>query len=725
MFIDGHILMLQVLRNIIKSCLQKCHTLGKKSIAFPAIGTGILGFPHKVAAKIFFEETKRFEKTVSQCKIKEVSFVLYNQDVKSIQAFQNELKNQVEFNEIEELPDKSQTRYLVKPGQASSSYLVIQVGDDKKIEIVQGDITQESTDVIAYFSNPSLSMESGVRRKIMEVGGKVLDDECKLKLFTGKPKIGDTVLTNAGNLKAKCVAHMIAPYSPNYKDIEQSVEKCLKEIDGLKFESVSLPAVETGNFKNDLVNSANAILSPVIGFFVTNSSSLATVRIGLQDEEMFSAFKAVAKNFEHDDERGIVKKLMRYVWKSLEKPTVLSVVERKLEIDKKIYLVIYGNGRKVVDDAKDKIKNFLKEQTKTHKIESEIIDTLSKQQLDMIQRICRVRNVNAKVDQRLCRIILSGHADNVFKAVHEIFQYFKFITKENDEQQIEDLFTSFSKLVAQTVQWCYETSNGEEEEYDIKTNAIIEHSYSKNKKSVIFMFDGDNHEIVFHDMQMTNLTNNATVNVTRKRLQSERDDIAVPDYWDPQPVDASNKEVEVHLVKLMQNNPRQKDEYDKITSHFQQTEKKHKIIEIQRVQNPSLFKQYFFKRKSLDEKNGSNEMFLFHGTRFDTVHKINKKNFNRAFAGSENAVYGKGVYFAKNASMSVGYASACSSGKRYLYCARVAVGEYTLGKSDMVAPPQKNQNESYESTVNDVNKPTIFVLFHDSQYYPEYLITVQ
>lgn len=513
--------MLQVLRNIIKSCLQKCHTLGKKSIAFPAIGTGILGFPHKVAAKIFFEETKRFEKTVSQCKIKKVSFVLYNQDVKSIQAFQNELKNQVEFNEIEDLPDKSQKGYLVKPGQASSSYLVIQVGDDKKIEIVQGDMTQESTDVIAYFRNPSLSMGSGVSREIMDVGGKVLDDECKLKLLTGKPKIGDTVLTNSGNLKAKCVAHMIAPYSPNYKDIEQSVEKCLKEIDGLKFESVSLPAVETGNFKNDLVNSANAILSPVICFLVTNSSTLATVRIVLQDEEMFSAFKAAANNFEHDDGRGIFKKLISYVWKSSEKPTVLSVEERKRKIDKKMYLVIYGNSRNVVDDAKDKIKNFLNEQKITQKIESQMIVTLSKQQLDILHGICEKNDVSEKVDKNLNRIMLSGCADDVTKASGEISWYFQNI-KGKEESEKEDWLIDFAKTTAQTVQWSYETLDGKVKEYDRKTNAIIENSYSKKEKSVIIIIHGFNHEIVFEDMEMKNLKNNKTVKVTRKYLKLEK-----------------------------------------------------------------------------------------------------------------------------------------------------------------------------------------------------------
>lgn len=87
--------------------------------------------------------------------------------------------------------------------------------------------------------------------------------------------------------------------------------------------------------------------------------------------------------------------------------------------------------------------------------------------------------------------------------------------------------------------------------------------------------------------------------------------------------------------------------------------------------------------------------------------------------------FGKGVYFARDASMSAGYAQAMPDGKRYMYYTRAAVGQYTVGNSSMVVPPPigGNSNDSYDSVVNNVTDPTIFVLFYDNQYYPEYLIT--
>lgn len=92
------------------------------------------------------------------------------------------------------------------------------------------------------------------------------------------------------------------------------------------------------------------------------------------------------------------------------------------------------------------------------------------------------------------------------------------------------------------------------------------------------------------------------------------------------------------MVKLSQNDPKQKAEYDKILSRFRQTAKQQKIIEIERVQNPSLFKDYVVQKKSLDKKNGSNEMYLFHDTDAEKIKEINKKGLNRHLAGNTNGL---------------------------------------------------------------------------------------
>ena len=83
------------------------------------------------------------------------------------------------------------------------------------------------------------------------------------------------------------------------------------------------------------------------------------------------------------------------------------------------------------------------------------------------------------------------------------------------------------------------------------------------------------------------------------------------------------------------------------------------------------------------------------------------------------------MYFARDASYSIRYAGG-RVGSRYMYLARVLVGQYCVGNSAMIVPPPKDPYRPeilYDSVVNNTGNPSIFVVFYDSQCYPEYLIT--
>lgn len=93
-------------------------------------------------------------------------------------------------------------------------------------------------------------------------------------------------------------------------------------------------------------------------------------------------------------------------------------------------------------------------------------------------------------------------------------------------------------------------------------------------------------------------------------------------------------------------------------------------------------------------------------------------------------MYGNGVYFAAKASYSAKakYSPPDSNGHKHMYLARVLVGDYTIGKQGYVVPPVKDLNDltnTYHTVVDDVSRPSIFVVFYDWQCYPEYLITFQ
>ncbi|XP_072529964.1 protein mono-ADP-ribosyltransferase PARP12-like isoform X2 [Salminus brasiliensis] len=117
-----------------------------------------------------------------------------------------------------------------------------------------------------------------------------------------------------------------------------------------------------------------------------------------------------------------------------------------------------------------------------------------------------------------------------------------------------------------------------------------------------------------------------------------------------------------------------------------------------------------------------NTKLLFHGTKSKHVDAICQQNFDWRICGVHGTAYGKGSYFARDASYSHRYTD--DSGTRCMFACLVLVGEYINGHSSYVRPPLKDGEDTvfYDSCVDDINNPSIFVVFEKHQVYPEYLI---
>lgn len=83
---DNH----QVLEKFIRNCLMKAETHQVKSIAFPALGTGNLGYPPEFVAEKMFHTVEKFAKEIVPKKLSEVCFVIYPTDDNAIKAFERE-----------------------------------------------------------------------------------------------------------------------------------------------------------------------------------------------------------------------------------------------------------------------------------------------------------------------------------------------------------------------------------------------------------------------------------------------------------------------------------------------------------------------------------------------------------------------------------------------------------------------------------------------------------
>lgn len=77
---------LQVMRDIIRKCLEITDNLFLRSIAFPAIGTGNLGFPKTVFAELIISEVLNFSSKIQLTALQEVQFLLHPSDHETIQV---------------------------------------------------------------------------------------------------------------------------------------------------------------------------------------------------------------------------------------------------------------------------------------------------------------------------------------------------------------------------------------------------------------------------------------------------------------------------------------------------------------------------------------------------------------------------------------------------------------------------------------------------------------
>ncbi|KFP28052.1 Poly [ADP-ribose] polymerase 12, partial [Colius striatus] len=189
-----------------------------------------------------------------------------------------------------------------------------------------------------------------------------------------------------------------------------------------------------------------------------------------------------------------------------------------------------------------------------------------------------------------------------------------------------------------------------------------------------------------------------------------------PPHWDKSAI----PEVGFKLVELDSSS----EEYQKVKVDFQRTMPKTVIKRIRRVQNPSLWELYQWQKEQMQKSNREkavDERFLFHGTSRKYIDAICQQNFDWRICGLHGTVYGKGSYFARDASYSDYYCGEDSNTKT-MFLARVLVGEFTLGRSSYVRPPLKDNQHFYDSCVNNSSNPSIFVIFEKQQIYPEYLI---
>jgi poly [ADP-ribose] polymerase 7/11/12/13 len=175
-------------------------------------------------------------------------------------------------------------------------------------------------------------------------------------------------------------------------------------------------------------------------------------------------------------------------------------------------------------------------------------------------------------------------------------------------------------------------------------------------------------------------------------------------------------------------------EFGEIADRFRETLPQATLVRIDRVQNGPLYDSFLLQIDTLKKQMGANwdegrmRRMLFHGTNAveAIVNSVDGHGFLPMLAGtSTGAIWGNGTYFARDARYSNDYARTLPSGDKQMMLVDVLVGLSTQGAQGMkVCPFLPGQSYArYNSLVNRVQDPSIFVVQHSNQAYPSYLIT--
>jgi len=176
-----------------------------------------------------------------------------------------------------------------------------------KLSIIQGDITQQTTDAIVNAANPSLMGGGGVDGAIHQAGGPAILEECKQIVSKhGRLPTGKAVITTGGNLKARHVIHTVGPVwhggSSNEADLLASAyQESLKVAAEHNLTSVSFPSISTGAYGYPLGDASKVAVKAVASFLEEHATPLKEVVFVLFDSRTYEAYSSALEEVEHQE----------------------------------------------------------------------------------------------------------------------------------------------------------------------------------------------------------------------------------------------------------------------------------------------------------------------------------------------------------------------------------------------------------------------------------------
>jgi len=169
--------------------------------------------------------------------------------------------------------------------------------NQRKLTLLQGDITRQATEAIVNAANSSLMGGGGVDGAIHRAGGLQIMEECKkIVERQGRLPEGKAVITSGGNLPAKFVIHTVGVVwhggtSNEAAILSSAYKESLRLAEEYRLKNISFPSISTGAYGYPVGEAARVALRAVSEFLQSEADSVNEVIFVLFDSSTFESFR--------------------------------------------------------------------------------------------------------------------------------------------------------------------------------------------------------------------------------------------------------------------------------------------------------------------------------------------------------------------------------------------------------------------------------------------------
>ncbi|KAL1266725.1 hypothetical protein QQF64_002400 [Cirrhinus molitorella] len=484
----------KVITGIIRDCLLKADKWRMASVVLPVIGTGNLGFPKDLVAKIMLPEIQEFKPT----NLREVTVIVHPSDWESVECFtsifrhgiQRPITTEAHQHDMSKKNTSGKSSHTSElHGKVSSPSIgvhTMQLGQ-LTLRVSSGDITQEKTDAIVNSSNKTFSLKAGVSKAILDAAGVQVEQEC-LQIVGSSNKQQTEIVTSAGQLPCRNIIHIVGRNSPS--EIKDVVLSVLKLCESRQITSVAFPALGTGQGGADPADVADAMVNAVVDFVkIKKPVHVRLVKFLIFQTKMVADFhqSMLRRSGEKakKDESLFTKYKDFFEGENSKSPTNEEFVMVGEGIEPAVFQLC-GETPEDLREARDMINSLIVQEHVTIPIHDPAIAHFTREDGETLNAMQRELTVSVRIEKKGqdSVITLEGLTRDVHTADSLIRDMIRKV--ERNETRRSEAF-----IIRNVVQWQYQENGHSFKTFDMLTNYDLEQAFQKRQHSVKIKINND------------------------------------------------------------------------------------------------------------------------------------------------------------------------------------------------------------------------------------------